>query len=1817
MNDVWSSSDGLHWIQESVSAQWKSRMFHCTVSLNGSMYVIGGSDGKTLLSDVWGSSDRGATWTLVCEAAPWGGRQGHSCVVVEGEVYLIGGLEAGGTRRNDVWKSSDCAEWAKVDCGPSVAWTARQGHSCGYADGAIYLAGGWSEEEGYHNDLYSLRLRPGTARIPSKDNIANTTTLSSGGEGGGMALVDGLPEVVRTVCKVRALRRSHQELLGLMADVRDCVQQAVDPDSSLSSSSSGGGSLYTPGDDDQHGGFALESQLQEIYTTIMKSFEVVPVAGTGTGGGERSVSKCSDRTMSYEDFVPQSPFDGNNPLLQTCDGAIGGAIGGSGGGSGREEPDDVFFAHFYVSSKFSADGIVSRLRRWLKLDTADSFSRSRSVEMYSQLASRSLSMQRLVAEAEEASDSGSSTNLVGKISKSSPPLKGVPATANMLAAESNSMDEEDDSGHPNRFTHAADLREEMAQDMYRIRRIQKAIRMRAEASLNVANNGSSSNSNSNSSSGNNSRRNGNDWVEDPDMSGVFESGDTAEINILTEKRSKLAQKAFQRAMLILRHTLLQKQVKLQRQRRLQQALARLAEFSVKGNELLRDSGLLPSMLGSSLSLGPDTSDLEDDEDGFADLAITTPIKRVSSEIMGVSGLNWSMEWQTLSKQVARLLPPPPPPPPPPHVSPSAQQEGRGNKDKINEGEDEDGDYDEEDEVDDKWRNSSPPASPVAISAGAVATGCDSPRGSSSPERQSNQDLSALATLLSQLGEQCAQVSTMLEMSPAAASGVSTASATSESREKEEEEEEEILSNFFSSFKEAASLLAQRQSSANASVQREFRSMGRGIDALKVQVRSLLATGRGYVEAAAETNQYDLTRFSDTEQEVVRWIRTCIILSHQASIEERCNAVIDATSNKEDDLVHTEMVPIDVRAKVSKAALEARTLRGGQGRRRFRANSGSLDSRDLPGPLSTSLSQSMSPNSSSATLSQTHTNSGEGLLSTLSLQSPSQDERDGYMEALQHELAEAERVAKSARRMMRTWNRNARKIALEYAPEMFLLLPDLLSPGSVLGDGGFGELAGIPRKRFQDYEIDYTKPVNAATTTEGRIKLYKATYDGEQVVLKMFLMNNPQQRLGLERELSTLGRLNNDTIIAPLAIVDGCTYEEEIEESLKKMAIYVEYPYYSGGNLDAWLGATDRKPWELQSVARQVLYGLSYLHDSGVIHKDIRPSNILFHDDGRLVIADFDLAVQMVRAGAKRRNDGVAEELRSFTRSYTDLTASPARMSKHQLSMETTIPEKSRTDSADSSNMASPEPAQRTSSQGYTAPELMETGLALYESDMYSYGVLLFAMHFGSDVSTLVPGNPQIPLDSAGSELDSLIRKLTKVEAAQRLSAAQALLHPYFRVAFAERLQQEGEVVEQDRKLDAVRNLLARARVDNMTNVDRITVSRSDCARDVLRYFRDMNLQHMRYSLRVDFEGEAGVDEGGPLTEMFEIFFETVLSPSFGLFHGCDSSPESGGKGAGGGLDTGASLRTTSVDMLDAQLIDSGVDVDAGAGLGSVSFDNDGEIKSLVGVVLPDPADLSMERLHNLRAFGRAMIKAMYEGRRIGTKLGSAAFKFLTDAQPSIRDLQQFDPQAARSCEWTLATEGVQDFGLHFDSVNAPELGDVTDKNKSDFVRRKIQLSLIECRKVHLAAIRNGFVEALKALSPEAAPFMGLLSHTDWRIMLCGDQTVSGPLVVSCLRFTDFGKKSMMPIWLKELILAASEDHLRKFLVFLTGSPSLSTTTSFGSKLEIHVRGQPRSEALPVAHTCFFQLDIPDYQDKETLQSKFVYAITHAQSFEMV
>lgn len=271
------------------------------------------------------------------------------------------------------------------------------------------------------------------------------------------------------------------------------------------------------------------------------------------------------------------------------------------------------------------------------------------------------------------------------------------------------------------------------------------------------------------------------------------------------------------------------------------------------------------------------------------------------------------------------------------------------------------------------------------------------------------------------------------------------------------------------------------------------------------------------------------------------------LRGREQVQAACDALIAENTASEENLLRLEDERIDIRSLVEKASLK----------RKGRSSSAGATPRDAAGvlvPVVTSVEEDL--------------------------------------EEKKRLLQRAERSVKEARRHMRTWLRQVRKFAVETAPELFHFIPDLQAPGSVLGDGGFAMYANLPKRRLDEYDdirpltLDDTTGLLAApavagvagsdaaagrgalggggsgddgsgfkssgqgqssssgsaSTTKvnmssGRHVLLKASYDGEEVVLKGFIMHEGDQRKGLERELSILSRLKNDAIICPGAIVE--------------------------------------------------------------------------------------------------------------------------------------------------------------------------------------------------------------------------------------------------------------------------------------------------------------------------------------------------------------------------------------------------------------------------------------------------------------------------------------------------------------------------------------------------------------------------------------------------------------------------------------------------------------------------------------------------------
>lgn len=72
-------------------------------------------------------------------------------------------------------------------------------------------------------------------------------------------------------------------------------------------------------------------------------------------------------------------------------------------------------------------------------------------------------------------------------------------------------------------------------------------------------------------------------------------------------------------------------------------------------------------------------------------------------------------------------------------------------------------------------------------------------------------------------------------------------------------------------------------------------------------------------------------------------------------------------------------------------------------------------------------------------------------------------------------------------------------------------------------------------------------------------------------------------------------------------------------------LYLVMPFVSGGSVQQVLGRAPLPQAEVVSYATQVADALGYAHRAGVIHRDVKPANMLIHADGRILLSDFGLA----------------------------------------------------------------------------------------------------------------------------------------------------------------------------------------------------------------------------------------------------------------------------------------------------------------------------------------------------------------------------------------------------------------------------------------------------------------------------------------------------------------------------------------------------------------------------------------------------------------
>src|ERR1700756_1804908 len=106
------------------------------------------------------------------------------------------------------------------------------------------------------------------------------------------------------------------------------------------------------------------------------------------------------------------------------------------------------------------------------------------------------------------------------------------------------------------------------------------------------------------------------------------------------------------------------------------------------------------------------------------------------------------------------------------------------------------------------------------------------------------------------------------------------------------------------------------------------------------------------------------------------------------------------------------------------------------------------------------------------------------------------------------------------------------------------------------------------------------------------------------------------RLRFMNEAQAAGRLHHPGIVSIF----------DVGENPENQDPYIVLEYVSGESLNRVLAREKKLPLKKAlQLAAEIAEALDYAHEQGVVHRDIKPGNILVTEDGRAKIADFGIA----------------------------------------------------------------------------------------------------------------------------------------------------------------------------------------------------------------------------------------------------------------------------------------------------------------------------------------------------------------------------------------------------------------------------------------------------------------------------------------------------------------------------------------------------------------------------------------------------------------
>lgn len=347
----------------------------------------------------------------------------------------------------------------------------------------------------------------------------------------------------------------------------------------------------------------------------------------------------------------------------------------------------------------------------------------------------------------------------------------------------------------------------------------------------------------------------------------------------------------------------------------------------------------------------------------------------------------------------------------------------------------------------------------------------------------------------------------------------------------------------------------------------------------------------------------------------------------------------------------------------------------------------------------------------------------------------------------------------------------------------------------------------------------------------------------------------------------------------------------------------------------------------------------------------------------------------------------------------------------------------------------------------------------------------------------------------------------------------------------------------------------------------LVVSRDHIVEDTLRQLHMRPREDMKKVLRVQFVGEEGVDEGGVRKEFFQLLLRELLDPKFNMF-------------------------THNTEQ------------------GTIWFSR---------------STLEEENIFELTGIICGL--SIYNGILVDLPFPTALYKKLLRQPVMLDDLVGVDAALAKNLRYVLdydADDIEEVLGLTFEvtdefygSVRTHELVPngrgipVTRQNRREYVARYVDHVLNTSIEKPFEAFRRGFMHVC------GGSVLELFNPHELELIVVGSREYNFDDLEKVTQYAG-GYHAEHPtvrmFW--SVFHSLSLEQKRKVLQFTTGTDRVPILGL--SKLQFIIqRAGDDPSRLPVAHTCYNIVDLPEYRNADVLRERLLYALDNTAGFGLV